>query len=72
MYILDAWIFPIILYLEEKTYLLVLNSHTYCFVLMNQNILNPTDGTWVFPVFLFVFIHNVVKIFFAHDFCIFS
>ena len=44
-------LFHITLYLEEQTYFTVLNSHTYCLVLMNQNIWNPTGSIWVLSSF---------------------
>lgn len=63
-------LFHIILYLEERSYSTVLNSHAYRLVLMNQNIWNPTGSIWVLSSF-FVFIHNVTEKILAHRFGIF-
>ena len=54
--VLHTLLSHIILYLEEQPYFTVLNSHTYCFILMSQNILlNPTDGIWIPSNFLFLY-----------------
>ena len=70
VYVLHTLLFHIILYLEEQPYLTILNSHTYYFVLMSQNILlNPTNGIWIPSNFLFLY--AVLQRKFLHTFCIF-